>query len=302
VETKTIIREHGRKAPKSEEPISDYFALKFWPTRIIGVILLILATPAILILVAIVRCTSVGPGLYRQSRTGKNGSEFQMYKVRTMYQNAESVTGPTWCVKGDSRITPVGKIFRLLHLDELPQLINVVRGEMDLIGPRPERPEFVSWLSRDVPHYTERLRVLPGVTGLAQINLPPDETVDCVRKKLQLDRQYMHRASFSMDVRILLCTFLRMVGIRQGRAARWLGVRYLVDVAEFSPSGESTTPHSALHRPDTAGRHDTEDIYVGNVVGPTAMTSRERRAAAEAKSAANDEIAVSAVAAPRWPR
>jgi hypothetical protein len=147
-----------------------------------------------------------------------------MYKVRTMYRDAESTTGPVWCVPNDSRITPVGKVLRLLHLDELPQLINVARGEMDLIGPRPERTEFVARLAREIPDYRGRLRVLPGVTGLAQINLPPDQTLQCVRKKLLLDFAYIREASFFLDMQILFCTFLRMIGVRHGRAARWLGI------------------------------------------------------------------------------
>ena len=301
METIKIKREHGRRSQTVQVPISAYFAIKSWPTRFIGTVLLILAAPVILVLIAIVRCTSSGPGLYRQSRTGKNGKEFKMYKIRTMYENAESVTGPTWCVKGDSRVTPVGKLFRLLHLDELPQLINVMRAEMDLIGPRPERPEFVSWLSREIPQYTDRLRILPGVTGLAQINLPPDETIDCVRRKLALDRQYIQSASLSMDVRILLCTFLRMVGIRHGRAARWLGVRYLVDTAEFSSTSDSKTSYSPPPRAETVHRH-APHTYAKNGANSTVATSVERRLADETPSAGKEEIAVSAVAAPRWPR
>ena len=210
--------------------ISNYFALKAWPTCIVAALLLVVAAPLILLLVAIVRLTSPGPGLYRQTRTGKHGKEFRMYKIRTMYQDAESVSGPTWCKPGDSRITPVGKVLRLLHLDELPQLINIVRGEMDLIGPRPERPAFVELLAREIPNYRDRLQVLPGVTGLAQINLPPDETLDCVRKKLVLDRDYIRDASPSLDIRILICTSLRMLGIRHGRAVRWFRLEHPVPV------------------------------------------------------------------------
>jgi hypothetical protein len=146
-----------------------------------------------------------------------------------MYSNAESVSGPVWCTGSDSRITPIGKILRFLHLDELPQLINIVRGEMDLIGPRPERPSFVKWLAEEIPGYRERLWVLPGVTGLAQINLPPDKSIDCVRRKLAIDCHYLKVATLGLDLRILACTFLRMIGIRHGRAARWLGVMYDVE-------------------------------------------------------------------------
>jgi lipopolysaccharide/colanic/teichoic acid biosynthesis glycosyltransferase len=209
--------------------LSTYFDRKIRGTRIFGILLLVIASPLIAVLVVLVRCTSSGPGLYRQTRIGKHGQEFDIYKIRTMYLNAESVSGPVWCVSGDSRITPIGKILRFLHLDELPQLINVARGEMDLIGPRPERPSFVEWLAHEIPDYRERLRVLPGVTGLAQINLPPDKTIDCVRKKLAIDCYYLQVADLGLDLRILACTLLRMFGLRHGRAARWLGVMYDIE-------------------------------------------------------------------------
>jgi lipopolysaccharide/colanic/teichoic acid biosynthesis glycosyltransferase len=210
--------------------VSAYFARKAWPTRILGVLMLLVTCPLTLLLVVLVRLTSAGPGLFRQTRTGRYGKEFMMYKLRTMYDGAESLTGPIWCAPNDSRITPLGRMLRLLHLDELPQLINVARGEMDLIGPRPERPEFVAQLSREIPDYYARLKVLPGITGLAQINLAPDESLNCVRKKLVLDCAYIREANFFLDARIFICTFLRMIGIRHGYAPRWLGLERHVEI------------------------------------------------------------------------
>jgi hypothetical protein len=182
-----------------------------------------------------------------------------MFKIRTMYQDAESISGPTWCKPGDSRITPIGRVLRLLHLDELPQLINIVNGEMDLIGPRPERPAFVEMLALEIPHYRERLQVLPGVTGLAQINLPPDETLNCVRKKLMLDRDYIRNAGLSLDIRILICTSLRMLGIRHGRAVRWFRLERQIPAA-FEATGKSQRP--AQRGQPTAFQH-VDAIYVG---------------------------------------
>jgi hypothetical protein len=130
-------------------------------------------------------------------------------------------------------------VLRLLHLDELPQLINVARGEMDLIGPRPERPVFVARLARSIPNYCRRLEVLPGVTGLAQVNLPPDESLECVRRKLVLDCEYVRTAGLGLDLRILACTLLRMLGIRHGRAVRWLWLERAVHLpAEGHRGGE----------------------------------------------------------------
>lgn len=205
-----------------ESSVPDYFARKRLLVRILGLLLFVLFLPITLLIMLVVRLTSPGPALFRQKRMGKDGREFTMYKIRTMYQDAEKASGPVWCRPSDPRITCFGQILRFLHLDELPQLINVVRGEMDLIGPRPERPLFVEKLVEEVPGFAERLRVLPGVTGLAQINLPPDETTDCVRKKLVLDLDYIQTATWGLDFRILLCTALRMIGIRHGLAVRWL--------------------------------------------------------------------------------
>lgn len=258
-------------------------------------VLLALASPIILLLVAIVRCTSPGPGLYRQTRTGKDGIEFGMYKIRTMYQDAEAVSGPTWCKPGDSRITPVGRILRLLHLDELPQLINIVKGDMDLVGPRPERPAFVEMLAREIPHYRDRLQVLPGVTGLAQVNLPPDETINCVRKKLVLDRDYIRTACLNLDVRILICTSLRMLGIRHGRAVRWLHLERHVNVPTTRYQALRPAAHRNGHpaaRPvetvcaavdgigasvATNGDMEVEDTYAATAVGTAAASYATRR-------------------------
>lgn len=275
-------KEHGSGPMKPQSSVSSYFALKALPTRIVGSALLVLASPIIGLLMLIVKATSPGPGIYRQTRTGKDGKEFQMYKIRTMFQDAESTSGPTWCKPGDSRITPVGRILRLLHLDELPQLINIVRGEMDMIGPRPERPAFVEMLSREIPGYSDRLQVLPGVTGLAQVNLPPDETINCVRKKLVLDRDYIQSASMGLDIRILVCTSLRMLGIRHGRAVRMFRLERDVAMSmEVAPKPASKAivrddagPHKKL-QPAFSGSHTSssaasnghrsglEDVYVG---------------------------------------
>src|SRR5262245_48106883 len=167
-----------------------------------GTVLLALALPVIAATWALVRLTSPGPGFYSQVRVGLRGRHYRIYKIRTMTHNCEAGSGAKWATKGDSRITPVGRILRKLHLDELPQLWNVLRGDMSLVGPRPERPEFVVPLEREVAGYTERHRVRPGVTGLAQIQLPADTDVESVRTKLVLDRHYVENASLWLDLRI----------------------------------------------------------------------------------------------------
>jgi hypothetical protein len=126
-----------------------------------------------------------------------------------MKQNAENKTGPAWTQSADPRVTPLGHFLRKFHLDELPQLFNVLRGEMSLVGPRPERPEFVEILSRQSPEYSNRLVVKPGITGLAQLNLPPDSDLDSVRRKVVLDIEYIQTAGIWLDMKLIFCTALR---------------------------------------------------------------------------------------------
>ena len=208
-----------------------YFRVKPWLDRVLGWLLLAPALPMMGGLILLIRCTSRGPGVYRQVRVGKGGQNFTMYKLRSMRLDAESKSGPAWSAPGsDPRVTRLGYWLRRLHLDELPQLVNVVRGEMSLIGPRPERPEFVKVLATQIPGYLERLSVMPGVTGLAQINLPPDTDLDSVRRKLIVDVDYIASASLGLDLRILFCTLLRMFWIKGPAVTRALGLERTVSI------------------------------------------------------------------------
>jgi lipopolysaccharide/colanic/teichoic acid biosynthesis glycosyltransferase len=193
---------------------SRYLSWKIPLDRALGVLLSLLSLPLIGLLVLLVRMTSPGPGIYRQRRVGKGGRIFSLYKIRTMRQDAEDSTGPVWSQRRDPRATAVGSWLRALHLDELPQTLNVARGEMALIGPRPERPEFVGLLHNRIPRYLDRLTVLPGITGLAQVNLPADETVDGVQRKLTVDLEYIRDAGPVLDGKIVASTLLRLIGHR----------------------------------------------------------------------------------------
>jgi len=155
-----------------------------------------------------VRLTSRGPGFYTQTRLGRFGRPYRILKLRSMYHRCEDESGVRWSAQGDDRVTPVGKVIRKLHIDELPQLWNVLRGDMSLVGPRPERPEFVGPLRAAIPGYTDRMLVRPGVTGLAQIQLPPDETVESVRTKLAFDLHYIKNRGAFLDARVLVGTAL----------------------------------------------------------------------------------------------
>jgi lipopolysaccharide/colanic/teichoic acid biosynthesis glycosyltransferase len=180
---------------------------------VIGSLLAVLTAPIILIAMVLVRLTSKGPSIYTQVRLGRGNRSYTIYKIRTMYQNCEADSGPKWSTKGDSRVTRVGRFLRSTHIDELPQLWNVLRGEMSLVGPRPERPEIATNLELVIPCYGERLQVRPGLTGLAQVQLPPDASLADVRRKLACDLYYIRYADFWLDFRILLSTGTYVMGI-----------------------------------------------------------------------------------------
>lgn len=189
---------------------------------LLALTLLLLTGPVLLLAMLLIRLTSPGPAIYRQVRLGKNRRPFTIYKLRTMIHDCERFSGVRWATVNDPRVTPLGHILRKLHLDELPQLVNVLRGEMSLVGPRPERPEFIPKLEQALPHYAERLLVRPGLTGLAQVQLPPDSDLESVRRKLACDRYYVRKMGLSLDLRLLVCTAAYLVRIPFCVAGRWL--------------------------------------------------------------------------------
>jgi len=172
-----------------------------------AVALLLLLGPVTLFCAVMIKLTSKGPALFKQVRVGEGGKLFEILKLRTMRTDAEKASGPVWARKRDNRITRLGRFLRRAHIDEFPQLINVLRGEMSLIGPRPERPFFVNRFRHEIPNYEQRLSVKPGITGLAQVRYKYDETLADVRNKLTYDLVYVKRMSWAMDARILLWTF-----------------------------------------------------------------------------------------------
>jgi lipopolysaccharide/colanic/teichoic acid biosynthesis glycosyltransferase len=207
------------------------------------------ALPMVLLAALAVKLTSRGPVFYTQTRVGRGGRLFSIIKLRTMFYNCESLTGPRWCVPGDSRITLVGRFLRKTHLDELPQLVNVLCGDMSLIGPRPERPEFIPDLERALPAYRQRLNVRPGVTGLAQVQLPPDTDIESVRRKLAHDLFYVRRLGPWMDVRLLFCTAFYALGLPFGIIGRLLG---LPASAAIEQATRDLVPQAPANRPRQA--------------------------------------------------
>jgi sugar transferase (PEP-CTERM system associated) len=177
---------------------------------------LILALPVMVIVAVAIRLESPGPVLYRQPRLGRSGCVFILNKFRSMRQNAEQETGPVWAKDRDSRVTRVGGVLRRTRLDELPQLFNVLIGHMSFIGPRPERPEFVEELQKQIPYYMERLAVKPGITGWAQVRYRYGSSVEDAMEKLQYDLYYIKNLSPFLDLLILINT-VQVVLFARGR-------------------------------------------------------------------------------------
>jgi len=207
--------------------------------------LLVLFSPLLLLVGVLVRLESGGPVFYRQTRVGRNyrnggrkiwlnlreqpsleerrngnlcGRPFRLYKFRTMIRNAEVRTGPIWAGEKDPRVTRIGKFLRSTYIDEIPQLFNVLRGDMSLVGPRPERPYFTRRLAAQIPQYPSRFSVKPGITGLAQVKRHSDSSVEDVKRKLRFDRLYCQKKSLMLNIRVVTLTAgLALKGLVGGR-------------------------------------------------------------------------------------
>lgn len=229
-----------------------YLSLKYCFDKVVGWAGLILLGPLIAALGCAVRMASPGPAFYRQCRVGLNGRVFTIVKLRTMYCDAEA-KGIAWSKKGDSRVTPLGRILRRLHLDELPQLWNVACGDMSLVGPRPERPEIIRTLERIIPGYHQRHQIKPGVTGLSQINIEPDHNINITRRKQILDLRYINSASPWLDAKMIGITILRLVGIKGNAVIEFAGLKQEICDQELMAIGyQFDTPESELWSPGNA--------------------------------------------------
>jgi len=178
---------------------------------VVSTLILVFSSPLWIIISIAIKMDTPGPVVYSQERVGKDGKKFRMHKFRSMQADAEKETGPVWAPKHDRRVTKVGRFLRNTRLDEIPQFINVLDGDMSLVGPRPERPFFVEKLSKEIPLYHRRLKVRPGITGWAQIKQGYDRTIDDVRSKVRYDLFYIENMSFRMDLKILLFTLYIMI-------------------------------------------------------------------------------------------
>jgi exopolysaccharide biosynthesis polyprenyl glycosylphosphotransferase len=173
---------------------------------VLSFILIVATSPLIITTAIAIKLESKGLIFYRQERMGMNGKIFRILKFRTMIQDAEKHSGPVWSTKDDPRITKVGRLLRKIRVDEIPQVYNVLKGDMSFVGPRPERPFFVEKLSQEIPLYKRRLKVRPGITGWAQVKHKYDETIDDVKVKLRYDLFYIENISLRMDFKIIFRT------------------------------------------------------------------------------------------------
>jgi len=181
----------------------------------IALVGLVIAMPLFPLIMLAVTLDSKGPIFYRQRRVGKAGRTFDVIKFRTMRADAEAIGGPQWAGNNDPRVTRIGRFLRSSRLDEIPQLWCVLKGEMAFVGPRPERPEFVEWLSKEIPYYGMRHMVRPGLTGWAQVKYKYGSTVEDAREKLQYDLFYIKNASIGLDLLIMFQT-VKTVLLKRG--------------------------------------------------------------------------------------
>jgi lipopolysaccharide/colanic/teichoic acid biosynthesis glycosyltransferase len=192
--------------------LTSHLARRYFETAkevadiVLGFVALVLCLPVLAVCAVLIKLSSTGPIFYMQKRVGRGGKPFMMYKLRTMHTDAELATGAVWAASGDSRIVPGCGWMRGSHVDELPQLINVIKGQMSLVGPRPERPEILTELEKTYPDIRKRLAVRPGITGLAQVRNGYDTTVEAFRAKLEADLEYIERRNWSMELRIMAAT------------------------------------------------------------------------------------------------
>ncbi|RPH64909.1 MAG: sugar transferase [Acidobacteria bacterium] len=185
---------------------------------------LLAVLPLMIVIAAAIWASDRGPVLFTQERVGWRRRTFRMLKFRTMVMDAEHATGPIWSWDGDPRVRRVGRILRATHLDELPQLWNVLRGEMSFVGPRPERAVFVEQLEQVIPGYTHRLAIRPGITGLSQLRNGYDESLRTVQRKIRYDLLYVRRGCTLLDAMIVLDTILLAFGLSGGLALRKVAV------------------------------------------------------------------------------
>jgi sugar transferase (PEP-CTERM system associated) len=229
---------------------SDFIrAVKRCLDLVLAIIGLCVALPFMLLIAVLLKLDSVGPVFFRQERVGERGAVFTLVKFRTMVADAEKDTGPVWAQNADPRVTRVGKILRRTGMDEIPQLFNVLKGDMSFVGPRPERPAFVAELQQQIPYYMQRLVVKPGITGWAQVRYGYGATLEDAIEKLQYDLYYIKNMSIFLDFLIILSTIHKVlfakVALQEGPESKPAGFAVPPDMVLPDAPKTSTTPATA---------------------------------------------------------
>jgi exopolysaccharide biosynthesis polyprenyl glycosylphosphotransferase len=204
----TLIYSHGFKVKEPQQILRRFVSL------VASALVILLCLPFLPLIALAVRLSSPGPVLFRQIRVGRRGMLFTAFKFRTMRQDAES-GGAVWAKAKDPRVTRLGSILRKTRLDEIPQLWNVLRGDMGFVGPRPERPEFVEWLSKEIPYYDLRHMIRPGLTGWAQVRYQYGASLEETKRKLEYDLYYLKHVSIGLDLLIIFET-IKTILLRRG--------------------------------------------------------------------------------------
>src|SRR5262249_10726936 len=212
IQSKPLVRREGLPGPLPRS--GWYLASKRVLDLVLTLVLTVPAAVLVVLSVLLVKLTTRGSAFYSQIRLGQGGRPFRLYKIRTMVVNAEK-DGACWSPPSDPRITRIGHFLRATHLDELPQLWNVLLGDMSLVGPRPERPEFVPSLEQAVPCYHDRLLIRPWLTGLAQLQLAPGPAPPGVRRELVCDLYYVQHLGLWLDLRLIVATVFYLVGFSE---------------------------------------------------------------------------------------
>lgn len=205
LDIRRLVFGRGLAVPKFSAVLQHFFGCLF------AVFALLVSAPALILISILIKLDSRGPVFYKQERVGLSGKNFFVYKFRSMRHDAEASSGPIWAATSDSRVTRVGRLLRKLRLDELPQFFNILRGDMNLVGPRPERPHFVSLLKQEVPYYDLRHSIPPGITGWAQVSAAYGSTVEESQEKLEYDLFYILNRSLLLDALIVVRTFKIMI-------------------------------------------------------------------------------------------
>jgi lipopolysaccharide/colanic/teichoic acid biosynthesis glycosyltransferase len=212
----SVLAKFSGPQASSEEPVRTFWAYsvsKRLTDIILGLAAFILFLPLMGFCAVLIKLFSSGPVIYRQDRCGKDGKVFRMYKFRTMSPDAEVETGPVWADDDDPRVIPACRWMRQSHIDELPQLVNVLIGQMSLVGPRPERPDILADLAMSYPRTPQRLAVRPGITGLAQIRWKYDNVRESFNHKLKIDLEYIQKRSWLYDLYIIVGTIPKFMNI-----------------------------------------------------------------------------------------